>query len=288
MTPSAVIMNMFYTGLGIARSLSEHGISSIGLTSQRRIYGNFTRHARIIHAPDSRNEPERLLTFLLKMGRDSGERSVIWPTRDDDVVFLDRYRNELAPYFIPMVAESSVVQACLDKWETYQWCLRAGVPTPRTWLIQNEMDLTKASGEVAYPCVLKPVAAHHWRQGRNWELVGQRKAIAINSPKQLLIEYAAVARANRRALVQEMIPGGDENLAIAACCVDRQSNWVAGFNTQKVVQVPEGFGTGCIVQATDRPELFGPTLRLLQTRCTLHRRGRSGATSGTPPSRSTN
>src|ERR1039458_6296972 len=264
MATPAVIMNMFYTGLGIARSLGEHGVPSVGLTSQRWIYGNFTRYARIVHAPDSRNKPEQLLAYLLDMGRGAGRRSTIWPTRDDDVVFLDRYRRELAPYFIPMVPESSVVQACLDKWETYQWALRVGVPTPRTWLVDNDTDLGKASAEVKYPCVLKPAAAHHWRQGGNWELVGQRKAIAVNSPEELVAEYGRVALANRRVLVQEMIAGGDENLAIAACYLDRQSNWVAGFNTQKVVQIPEGFGTGCIVQATDRPELFEPTLRLLQ------------------------
>jgi predicted ATP-grasp superfamily ATP-dependent carboligase len=31
-----------------------------------------------------------------------------------------------------------------------------------------------------------------------------------------------------------------------------------------LVQIPEGFGTGCIVQTVDRPELFEPTTRLLR------------------------
>jgi len=34
MSPVAVVMNMFYTGLGIARSLGEQGIPVIGLTAQ--------------------------------------------------------------------------------------------------------------------------------------------------------------------------------------------------------------------------------------------------------------
>ena len=37
----------------------------------------------------------------------------------------------------------------------------------------------------------------------------------------------------------------------------------AGFNIQKLVQTPPGFGTGCIVQSVDRPELFERTIRLL-------------------------
>ena len=38
-------------------------------------------------------------------------------------------------------------------------------------------------GEVTYPCVLKPVSAHQWRQGNNWQIVGSRKAIGISSRK---------------------------------------------------------------------------------------------------------
>lgn len=264
MHPTAVVMNMFYTGLGIARSLGEHGIPVVGLTSQRGVYGNFTRYARTVLCPDSRNQPEQLLAYLLEMGRQIGHRSVIFPTRDDDVLFLDRFRGELERHFVPMVPESSVLRACLNKWETYLCAQRAGVATPQCWLIGNMEDLWRIVPEVTYPCVLKPVAAHHWRQGGNWEIVGGRKAIGIFTREQLLAEYAAIARADRRVLLQEMISGSDDHLVIAACYLDRQSNWVAGFNTQKLVQVPEGFGTGCIVQATGRPDLFEPSIRLLR------------------------
>jgi predicted ATP-grasp superfamily ATP-dependent carboligase len=257
-------MNMYYTGLGIARSLGEHGVPVIGLTAQHRVYGNFTRYAKTVLCPDSRNQPEQLLAYLLEMGKKMGNRGVIFPTRDDDVLFLDRYRRELDTYFILMVPESSALKCCLDKWETYLCAQRAGVATPRCWLIEAEQDLLRVVPELTYPCVLKPVSAHDWRKGANWDIVGHRKAIAILSLKQLLSEYTAIARADQRVLLQEMIPGGDNGLAIAACYLDRESNWVAGFNTQKLLQVPEGFGTGCIVQAAECPELFEPALRLLQ------------------------
>src|ERR1017187_6137252 len=100
MRPTAVVMNMFYTGLGIARSLGEQGIPVIGLTSQHRIYGNFTRYAKTVFCPDSRREPEALFAWLMQMGKNLGHRSVIFPTRDDDVAFLDRFRRALDQYFI--------------------------------------------------------------------------------------------------------------------------------------------------------------------------------------------
>lgn len=260
----AVVMNMFYTGLGIARSLGEHRIPVIGLTAQRGVYGNYTRYAKAVFCPDSKNEPEALLNFLLELGKSLSGRSVIYPTRDHDLVFLDRYRAQLEPYFIPLIPESAVLKACLDKWQTYQWARQTEVAAPKCWLIETPDDLRSTLRDITYPCVLKPLEAHHWRDGHNWQLVGGRKAIAISSEQEFLAEYEVIARAESRSLVQELIPGGDECLLIMACYMDRNGEFSAGFNTQKLVQSPEGFGTGCIVQAADRPELLERTIRMLK------------------------
>lgn len=262
---TAVVMNMFYTGLAIARALGERGIPVIGLTSQHCIYGNFSRYAKTLFCPDSRNEADALLAFLIQMGQSMDKRAVLFPTRDDDLVFLDGHRAELEPYFHLVMSASAALRACLDKWETYLWAERAGIPAPRSWLIEGPEDLTRVLPEVTYPCVLKPLASHHWRQGRNWDIVGGRKAIGISSPDELLVEYAAISRADERALLQVMVPGSDDCIVTAGCYLDVQSNWVTGFNVQKVLQVPEGFGTGCIVQSADCPEACALTRRLLQT-----------------------
>jgi predicted ATP-grasp superfamily ATP-dependent carboligase len=257
-------MNLFYTGLGVARSLGEKGVRVIGLTAHRRIYGNFTRYAKTVSCPDSRSQPEELLAFLLKFGRELGSRAVLFPTRDDDLVFLDRYRSQLEPYFSLVMPDSEVLEACLNKWQTYEWAVKTGVAAPRAWTFEDAKGLERIIGEVTYPCVLKAVAAHHWRKGGNWELVGARKAIAIASPAELRAEYNAIAKADSRALIQEMVGGPDDRLLIAACYMSKKARWVAGFNTQKVLQIPEGFGTGCIVQSVARPEIFEPTARLLE------------------------
>jgi D-aspartate ligase len=255
-------MNVFYTGLGIARSLGEKGIPVIGLTSAKGIYGNFTRYAKLKTCPDSREQPEALLAYLLQK-REELAGGVIFPTRDDDLVFLDRFREELGRHFQLILPESTVLNACLNKWETYRWACDAGIPTPKCWIVEREQEIGRILPEITFPCVIKPLASHHWRRGGNWKRVGARKAISVSSRKELLAEYALVAQADPRVLIQEMVPGGNDCLVIAACYMDRQSTFVAGFNTQKLVQSPETFGTGCIVQTADVPELFPPTIRLL-------------------------
>ena len=261
---TAVVMNMFYTGLGIARSLGQQGVPVVGLTAERGVYGNFTRYARMVFCADSRNEPELLLEQLLRLARELGHRSVLFPTRDHDLVFLDRFRAELEPHFILAIAPTAALKRCLNKWDTYEAAVKAGVPSPRSWLVSSADTLQTIASEVTYPCVVKPLSAHYWRTGGNWDLVGGRKAIEAACETQLLAEYAAIAKADARVLVQEMVAGDDECLIVAACYLDAQSRFVAGFNAQKLVQTPPGFGTGCIVRFARQPELFDRTIRLLQ------------------------
>jgi predicted ATP-grasp superfamily ATP-dependent carboligase len=257
-------MNLFYTGLGIARSLGERGVPVIGLSAHRSAYGNYSRYLRMVRSADSSKEPEVLLRQLLDLGRELGHRSVLFPTRDSDLVLLDRFRHELEPHFLLVMPGADALERCLNKWETYRYAMDAGVPVPRSWLIQSHENLRQAADQVTYPCVLKPLSAHHWRTADNWELVGARKAVSASSREELVEGHAAVARADRRMLLQETVPGGDDCLVIAACYMDRQSTFRAGFNAQKLVQIPTGFGTGCIVQSANRPELFERTIALLR------------------------
>jgi D-aspartate ligase len=261
----AVVMNVFYTGLGIARSLGERGIPVIGLTSTHGIYGNFTRYAKTVFCPDSRTQPEALLPFLIALGRKFDHGAVIFPTRDDDLVFLDRHRTELERYYSIVGPAGPVLQVCLDKYETSLAAERAGIASPRCWMIKGPADLARVAEQVPYPCVLKPVSSHRWRQGDNWKLVGGRKAIAVASKEELEAEYRSIARADSVAVVQELVPGGDDSLLVEACYLDRNCRYVAGFEVQKLIQSPEGFGTGCIVQSVSRPELVEPTKRLLES-----------------------
>src|SRR5205823_4324969 len=91
-----------------------------------------------------------------------------------------------------------------------------------------------------------------------------RKAVGVFSPEELVAEYQIIECAESRALLQEMVPGGDQQLWIAACYMDRNGRLTAGFTAQKLVQVPEAFGTGCIVQTQERPGLLEAAAGLLE------------------------
>ena len=48
----AVVLNMYSTGLGIARNLARHGIPVIGVSSRPDAFSHYSRCCRGVMAPD--------------------------------------------------------------------------------------------------------------------------------------------------------------------------------------------------------------------------------------------
>jgi D-aspartate ligase len=259
----AVVMNLFYTGLGIARNLGEMGIPVIGLGSQRSTYGNFSRFCKFLLCPDSRDQQEELLAFLLQLRKGQERCPVIFPTRDHDVIFLARYETELRDHFVIPMPGAEVIDSILNKWKMLEIASRCGVPIPRSYLLQSEADCQKLS-EIPFPCVLKPVYAASWRAKGAWEAVGGRKAIAVFSLEELRAEYDRIRKIDKRAIVQELIQGGDDRLYILGSYLNADSEPLAYFTAQKLIQSPQDFGTGCLIEGVRLEQIEEPTFRLLQ------------------------
>lgn len=261
--PPVIILNMFYSGLAIARDMAATGIKVIGLSADRSTYGNFTRSCEVRFAPDSQANPEELARYLIDASAEL-KGAVIFPTRDADVVFLDSHREQLQDYRL-CIPPHDVLQRVLDKGQLARAASSAGVPVPRTIVVREEDDLHRVAAEVGFPCVVKPVKAYQWRGAGKWETVGCRKAFRADNPQQLYHEYTQVAQVDREVLVQEWIPGETSEIAILGGYFGSESEPLGYFSARKLLQEPEDFGTGCIVQNAEFRELAEPSVRLCRS-----------------------
>jgi D-aspartate ligase len=253
--PPVVILNLFYSGLGIARSLAGRGIRVVGLSAHRHIYGNFTRYCEVRFSPNSQEEPEQLAEFLLRIAPDL-RGAIIFPTRDADVLFLDRFRSELEEYYRLAIPPRTVLTRVIDKAALVDAAIRAGVPVPRTAVVRDGVQLQRGAEKVGFPCVVKPVRSVHWRQGHNWDIVGGRKAFRADTIAELQREYERVAKVRSEVLLQEWIPGKADDIVVLGGYVSEVSEFLAWFTARKIVQSPEEFGTGCVVETDNVPGLF--------------------------------
>jgi [lysine-biosynthesis-protein LysW]---L-2-aminoadipate ligase len=58
---------------------------------------------------------------------------------------------------VPVVNSAEIAGRCGDKYVTSQILIQAGVPTPRVLMAFSEEAALKATMEIGYPCVMKPV-----------------------------------------------------------------------------------------------------------------------------------
>ncbi len=127
--PPVVVMNPYYSGVGIARALRGRHVPIVALTSETDIPGARSRcFDRVLNAPNGRDEPEALRDFLLKAADGFPCKPVLFPTRDFDVIFLEQYRDTLAPRYVLPQPDHSPILRMMDKLELAEVATKLGLP----------------------------------------------------------------------------------------------------------------------------------------------------------------
>lgn len=265
-SPPVFIMNMHYTGIGIARNLQEDRVEVFGLSSQKSEPGRRSRYlAKVYDVPDGRDAPEALCRELIDIRKGHSGRPLIFPTRDLDVLFLHRYVEILSPHFLIPQPKGDVILRVLDKNEVATVARDLSIPVPRTYLSSSYgHDFEDAFTNVQFPVVVKPRFAYQWRQKGAWEKVGGEKAVFVENMDLLRDECRRLTPVTEEVLIQEYINGSDKDIAVFCCFIDRGGELKGYFTARKLCQNPPLFGTGCLVEALDIPGIIQPSVILLK------------------------
>lgn len=259
-----VILNMHYTGLGVARNLAGTGAEVYGLSSLRDFPGNFTRHATFVQSPDSLTQRPELKAFLADFAGRFKTKPILFPTRDHDIAFLMENREALEKAYILPFASNSVMDAALNKDKLVDIAAECGIPFPGNFTLRGPEDVPALRDKLSFPAIAKPIYASQWRKKGIWEAVGSQKVVRLGSFPELEAFYAKVSPFEKTMIVQEWIPGGDSNLVIFGSYCGRESEVKAWFTGRKRVQYPPESGTGVVVESHPAPEIVEPCRALLR------------------------
>ena len=260
-----VVLNMHYSGLGIARSLGPHGVPVHGLSSTEEFPGNYSRYCQFQLSPDSLKEPVQLREFLLKFaGTLKGPKPLLLPTRDHDIHFLMTHREALERAFVIPMASREILEQALNKDRCLEIAQGCGIPVPASHTISRGDELRAIVEQLTFPVIIKPLYARQWRQPGIWETVGHQKAAIIESRQDLIDFYASIEAAAPLASVQEYIPGPDSSLVIFGSFCRPGGEVRAFFTGRKRLQDPPLKGTGLIVEGTPIPEIVPHSKTLLR------------------------
>lgn len=141
-----------------------------------------------------------------------GVPHLVLGSADHTVHALTRVRDMLGPDVIVPYAEAETMAQVTTKAGFSRLCEELGVPHPRTVVLRVGTDAHAVGGWLSFPVVVKASAT---AETHALEYEGKRKVAHVNNAADLagLLDRMAAAGFDGEVVVQERIPGGDEDMA---------------------------------------------------------------------------
>jgi len=148
---TALVFNCQYNGLSIIQELGRRGVTVLALDSIRSV-GTYSRYAHFYKCPDPQVAEDAFIEYLFKLGPSFMDKPVLFPTNDPWAIALSRHKERLSQYYLPCVADPSVVELIVQKQRFNEWALEQGLPIPQSW----RSDAISEIPDNAFPIVAKP------------------------------------------------------------------------------------------------------------------------------------
>jgi predicted ATP-grasp superfamily ATP-dependent carboligase len=141
----------------------------------------------------------------------------------------------------------------------YEMALEHGVPTPLTLFPKNLEDVRAFLPKITFPLMLKGIF------GNRLETRTRKKMVIVQSSEELIENYCAMEDPEMpNLMLQEYIPGDDDQIYIFNGYFDRQSRCLAAFTGHKIRQFPVHVGCASLGICRSNEEVARTTIRFMQ------------------------
>jgi D-aspartate ligase len=246
-------------GLGMMRSLGRLGVPVYGLAHKRWLVPNASRYcAGTVPVGDEGRplgNPSQLVKGLLEAGERLGHGTILVAGTDEWAVFVATHADVLAGRYRFPRMPAEMVAAVASKEGLYRLASVHEVPTPRVSVPQNASHAVELAETLKYPVMLKPVQSRP-------NII--HKAVAAD-PRELLEHYSLMQESpeSPNVLLQEYIPGRDEDVWMFNGYFDGASRCLAAFTGQKLRQHPAHMGHCSLGVCRQNAVVIETTIRFL-------------------------
>jgi D-aspartate ligase len=248
--PAAIVVDVgWVNGLAAIRSLGRAGVPVIAVDHRESALGFRSRYAVPVISPDPQDE-DTFVAFLARLAEELESPIPIFPTHDEPLNAIARGADRLGERFRYPFPAWEVLGRIQSKRAQLEAAERAGIAVPR-WSADSA-----AADELGYPVLVKPSSTEGFKRrfGRQ----------AFRCETRAEVEAAFSEAAEYEPLVQELIPGGDDELYTLGSYLDRGGEPLGLFCGRKLRQTPPGVGTCRVGEAVWVEEVVDQGLRFLR------------------------
>jgi predicted ATP-grasp superfamily ATP-dependent carboligase len=243
-------------GLAAIRSLGRHGLRVLAVDHRPYALGFRSRYAEPRLAPDPIDDEDGFVAALRSIAEETDAVLPVFPTHDEHVNAIARHADVLAERYRFPFPSWEVLERIQSKRHQLETAEAAGLPVPRTFHPTSRDEALAAGEELGFPLVVKPSANVGFRRSHRRQLFRCETAAEL--------ERAYEAAAPYEPMVQELIPGGDEELYTLGSYVSPDGEALGLFSGHKLRQTRGFMGSARIGEAVWVEEVVEEGLAFLR------------------------
>lgn len=252
--PTVVVIDIAYSGYGIIRSLSPYGIPLIAFSRYESHFENHTRLTqRIIkyHALD-----DVLLSQMVALSQSLEQKPVLIMSTDNHVDFVLNHFETINAHYHLVYPEIKTVELLMDKIQFAEYAKSINILVPRSHniFVLKDLDAVK---DFAFPIILKPFV-----KSEKWQHSDLDKTYILNTWNELKELYMSIMEIEQKFIVQEFIPGMDEQIYYCLCYYGKDGECKIAFTGRKIRQWTVLSGSTASTRPVEDEFVMNETIRI--------------------------
>ncbi len=236
--------------LPIIRSLGKKGVfisAVFGQSKHQSNYYNLVSKSKYIKERilfDEDDYEHNLILTLIDFGKNQKSKPVIFLASDTDLQIISKNRNRISDYYHFSLPPNEMIENLLRKENFINLACKHGFDIPHSVKVSNINNIESLTQSFRFPFIIKP----SWRSNEWLRKFGEKKLFQINTLSDLNSFRIAVNNFNTEYLIQELIPGNEDNIFCTFCVANRDSEILQIGCCRKLRQYPKNFGNTSIAR----------------------------------------
>jgi D-aspartate ligase len=228
----------------------------------------WSRHCRERHViADPKTDEAGTVRALVTLGASLGTRAPLYYGDDAMLLALSRGRAALEPQFRFLMPPVEMIDALVDKAKFSDLARERSIPVPKTLYSSNLNGPADVLAELRLPVVLKPTIHIGWKTSSAVMKLGgkPRKMVRADTPAELDDLFHSVRDSGFSFLVQEYVPGGDDEIYSFHAYLDETHEPLGYYVGRKIRTYPRDAGVSTFLELVHEPAVVELGMRVLKS-----------------------